>query len=124
MGCAHSVTPGNIECDIKVQKAIEDLRQCLDVFMLTDEDINILKKSFQKINITHDGSIEVAEIEIYLRTERCPFTERILSMYDSDKSGQLEFPEFLLMCWTYCTMDTSSLGNNMPFFLSICIYVN
>ena len=113
MGCSTSKlkTAAQIESDKKTDKALLELSECLDAFQITKDDIDLMKKTFRKIDLTHDGSIEVAELEIHLRTERVPFNDRVLRMYDSDKSGHLEFPEFLLMCWTYCTMDAENLGN-------------
>ena len=110
MGCSESKTAEQIANDIKTDKLIEELSECLDAFMISADDVELMKSCFRRIDLTHDGSIDVAEIEVHLKTERVPFNERVLRMYDSDKSGQLEFPEFLLMCWTYCTMDAENLG--------------
>ena len=110
MGCTESISADKVAKDTLIDKAINQLKESLAVFSITDGDVELIKKCFQKIDMTRDGSIEVAEIEIFLQTERVPFNERILMMYDSNSSGQLEFPEFLLMCWTYCTMDSDCIG--------------
>ena len=118
MGCTESISADKVAKDTLIDKAINQLKESLAVFSITDGDVELIKKCFQKIDMTRDGSIEVAEIEIFLQTERVPFNERILMMYDSNCSGQLEFPEFLLMCWTYCTMDSGCIGSLNHF---ICI---
>lgn len=110
MGCIESKSADKVAKDALIDKAIDKLKDYLAVLSLMDADVELIKKCFQKIDMTRDGSIEVAEIEIFLQTERVPFNERILMMYDSNSSGQLEFPEFLLMCWTYCTMDSDCIG--------------
>ena len=112
MGCSTSNSALNVERELAVDRVISLLRPCLDVLNLTREEVALIRKSFRKVDVTQDGSVDVAEFEIYLKTESVPFNERALRMYDSDGSGQLEFPEFLLMCWTYCTMDSDSLGMN------------
>ena len=112
MGCGSSNSPAIAEREFEVDRIISLLRPCLTILKLTMEEVDLIRKSFKKVDITRDGSVDVAEFEIYLKTERAPFNERALRMYDSDGSGQLEFPEFLLMCWTYCTMDSVSLGTN------------
>ena len=118
MGCTESIPADKVAKDALIEKAINLLKESLAVFSMMDGDVELIKKCFQKIDMTRDGSIEVAEIEIFLQTERVPFNERILMMYDSNCSGQLEFPEFLLMCWTYCTMDSACIGRLNQF---ICI---
>ena len=57
------------------------------------------------------GSVEVAELEIFLKTEICPFNTRVFTMYDDNGSNELEFVEFLLMVWTFCSLDDNHLGN-------------
>ena len=44
-----------------------------------------------------------------LDMERTPFTERIFRVFDTDGSGQLDFREFVLAVWNYCSMDQSLL---------------
>lgn len=114
MGCG-----GSKSLEIKEDPILLALQDCLSAFQISAEDIHQFKKSFQKIDATNDGSIEVAELEVSLHTERVPFNIKVLLMYDADRSGQLEFPEFLLMCWTYCTLDTHALG----FFIYLCAYL-
>ena len=47
---------------------------------------------------------------MFLDVERARFTKRIFSIFDNDKSGQIDFREFVLSIWNYCTLGKSSLS--------------
>ena len=47
---------------------------------------------------------------MFLDVERTRFTKRIFSIFDDDKSGQIDFREFVLSIWNYCTLGKSSLS--------------
>lgn len=43
--------------------------------------------------------------------ERTKFTERVFSILDEDGSEKLDFREFVLALWNFCTLTGHSLGN-------------
>jgi Ca2+-binding EF-hand superfamily protein len=55
---------------------------------------------------------------MFLDVERTRFTKRIFSIFDDDKSGEIDFREFVLSIWNYCTLGKTSLSK-----LSIDIYI-
>lgn len=105
MGCSSSTLAYDDDDGITLKL----LESFFDTFRISLSDIDLFKKAFSKIDVTHDGSIEIAEIEIYLKHEKALFNTRILTMYDADKSGELELFEFMIMCHTYCTIGISDL---------------
>ena len=55
------------------------------------------------------NSIELAELLAFLDLDRTRFTKRIFTMFDEDSSGLLDFNEFVLSLWNYCTLSKASL---------------
>ncbi len=41
--------------------------------------------------------------------ERSKFTVRAFSLFDSDGSGELDFREFVISIWNYCSIDKTGL---------------
>jgi Ca2+-binding EF-hand superfamily protein len=62
-----------------------------------------------EIDTDDSGTIDVAELEAYLRLEKTRFTTRIFSIFDEDNSGSVDFREFVLSLYNYCTLTKASL---------------
>ena len=58
------------------------------------------------------NTVNIAKILIHLKLEKTFFTKRILSLLDADCSGDLDFGEFLVGVWNYCSIDNKYLGMN------------
>lgn len=70
-----------------------------------------LFKIFKKSDLSKDGFISDLEILMLLDMERTPFTERIFKIFDIDGSSQLDFREFIIALWNFC-----SIGEYLPHF--------
>jgi len=46
----------------------------------------------------------MAELLAFLDLEKTRFTKRIFSIFDEDGSGLIDFREFVLSLWNYCTL--------------------
>jgi Ca2+-binding EF-hand superfamily protein len=79
---------------------------------IDDRCPQLLYKVFRKCDLSHDGTISDTEVMMLLDMERTPFTERIFRVFDTDGSGKVDFREFVLACWNYCSMDMTFL----PYF--------
>lgn len=110
MGCGGSTNgkTGNAEVDA----TLDDLGGVFCNLKISGSDINKIRKAFLKIDLTGGGTIEIAELEVFLKEDSAPFNEKIFMMYDSDRSRELNFPEFLMMAWTFCTLDQDNLCKN------------
>lgn len=78
---------------------------------LTKRDIKRLYEVFYAMDIDGSGSIDVVELLTKIDVSRNKFSERVFSMFDEDKSGQINFREFVLSLWSYCTLTKDALGN-------------
>lgn len=56
------------------------------------------------------GTIDLLELLTVIDVERTPFTERIFQIFDDDNSGKIDFGEFVLSLWNYCTLSKVTLG--------------
>lgn len=86
--------------------AKRDLYEALNLSVL---DIGRLHSVYRKIDNDSSNSIELAELLAYLDLDRTRFTKRIFTMFDEDGSGLLDFNEFVLSLWNYCTLSKASL---------------
>lgn len=51
----------------------------------------------------------MAEFLVLFGLDRTPFTTRAFRLIDDDRSGELDFFEFIAAVWNYCTMDWETL---------------
>jgi len=84
---------------------------------LSKNDVLQLHKTFQKVDFDHSGSVDIVEMLTLLDVERTRFTEHVFTVFDSDGSGRIDFKEFVLALWNYCTIGQSSLGAINTFLL-------
>lgn len=55
------------------------------------------------------GSVDIAELLVNCKLDTTPFTTRIFQLFDTDKSGQVDFHECVLSLWTFCTLGEDEL---------------
>jgi Ca2+-binding EF-hand superfamily protein len=102
MGCSNNVYDRNPNI-LKWKREFEAID-------FKEREIKSLLKVFQEIDLNNDGSIELLELLAYLDIEKTPFTYRIFQIFDTSKNNLIDFGEFALALWNYCTLDQSSLG--------------
>jgi len=77
---------------------------------LTKSEVGQLYKLYRKVDIDDSGTIDTVELLTMLDIERTRFTEQVLNVFDGDKSGKIDFREFVLSIWNYCTTGNAALG--------------
>jgi hypothetical protein len=65
---------------------------------------------FHSVDKDHSGTIELDELLNFLEVERSPFRNRVFRMCDEDNSNSIDFREFVLAMWNYCTLSKHTLG--------------
>ena len=73
----------------------KDLWKLWDVFAGADKD--------------NSGEISLVEMLDFLHIDRTRFTKRVFSIFDEDMSGEIDFREFVISTWNYCTLSKPSL---------------
>lgn len=72
---------------------------------------------FHKMDIDESGSVDVVKLLKFLKVECTPFVERAFSMFDGDESGKVDFREFVLCLWDFCTTSLVSIDT-----FTFCLY--
>eukprot|EP01032_Pedospumella_encystans_P023264 gene23264-26333_t len=100
MGC------GSSNIDSEVPKSWMDLFAAM---RLTRNEVIQLHNLFKKVDFDKSGTVDIVELLTLLSVERTRFTEQLFKVFDSDGSGKIDFKEFVLSVWNYCTISPSSL---------------
>merc|ERR1712154_570508 len=58
--------------------------------------VSRLEKRFQKLDLDHSGSISVGEFLSVPELKENPLVRRVVDVFDSDFSGEVDFKEFVL----------------------------
>jgi serine/threonine-protein phosphatase 2B regulatory subunit len=64
-----------------------------------------LFRAFIGIDFDNSGEITVGEFHSFLGLKETRFSERVFGILDLDESGALEFKEFVIGIWNFCTYD-------------------
>jgi Ca2+-binding EF-hand superfamily protein len=64
-----------------------------------------LHQTFLRIDSDASGLVDLAEFYRALKLTRCPFADRVFSIMDGDMSGEIDFREFVVAIWNYCSFD-------------------
>lgn len=113
MGCCGSAHYRNIYR----KHDMEHLEETFDALCLRPEDIGVFMRMFKKIDVDKSGQIDVAELLAFLNIDRTQFTQRLFTIFDDDHSGCIDFQEFVLSCWNYCSLSRTSL---LMFSFDLC----
>jgi len=104
MGCNSSI--------LNIYSKVRRIAQHQDEFealSFSELDIGRLYKVFRRVDNDDSGQIDLAEMLAHFDLERTPFTMRVFSMFDEDRSGMVDFREFVLSLWSYCTLSKAAL---------------
>ena len=77
---------------------------------LFERDVRRLYKVFEKMDTDQSNSIGMAELMGHIDLPRTVYTEKIFTIFDKDRSGAIDFREFVLSVWNYCTLTKLNLG--------------
>jgi Ca2+-binding EF-hand superfamily protein len=77
---------------------------------ISQSDINALFRQFCNIDFDHSGIVDVSEFIVYHHITSEIIGELIFSLFDRDKSGKIDFQEYMVALWNYCTLNKDSLA--------------
>lgn len=113
MGCGNSAidswTIDNIYREIP---AIGKHRQLYTKMGFTEKDIAVMYNYFCEIDKDASRSVSTLELMDHIdmsSTNEKYWIKKVFSMFDDDGSGTIDFHEFTIACWSYCTLHRASL---------------
>lgn len=77
---------------------------------LSRKEIKQLHEKFEKLDMKRKGGIDIVEWLTFLDLERNTFTERIFCTFDRDGNRILDFYEFVVSLWKFCTLGEGSIS--------------
>lgn len=96
---------------------IRQFKPTFDKLHLTDLEIGKFYLLFLAIDTDGSMSVDISEVFLHLRIEKTYFNKRVFGLLDVDNSGALNFEEFVVGIWNYCTLTDSLFGT-----LYICLH--
>lgn len=92
--------------------AVEPFRSTFEALQLTEKDVGQLYKLFKKVTGPAADCVDRNQLLDFLDVDRNPFTLRVFSIFDEDGSGAIDFREFVISAWNYCTLGNATLGKS------------
>uniref|UniRef100_A0A7S2CHR9 Calmodulin n=1 Tax=Octactis speculum TaxID=3111310 RepID=A0A7S2CHR9_9STRA len=80
-------------------------KEVLSILQLNKHQALKIFEAFVDIDSDNSGEMSVEEFHVYLGMTSTKFSERIFGILDADASGALNFSEFAVGVWNYCTYD-------------------
>lgn len=112
MGCSQSAAYDKITQHPRFGEWMEKFA----ALQISKQEALKLYTVFHRADLDGGGSINLLELLTVVDLERTPFTKRVFSIFDDDESGEIDFGEFVLALWNYCTLSKVSLGNDKFLF--------
>lgn len=103
---------GNLLCSSIYYREpqLAQFRPLFEAFQLSSRDIRRLYEVFCTLDVDESGLVSTKELFGYLDAkESTKFCDRVFTLFDEDQSGQIDFREFVVALWNYCTLSHSSL---------------
>ena len=74
-----------------------------------DGEVQQLYNVFVKCDADGSGQISLKELSAFLNVEHTSWYKKIFSLFDEDHSGEIDFREFVVSMFNYCTMSKAGL---------------
>jgi len=85
-------------------------RPLFEALNFSARDVGRLHRAFVDISGTGTTVINQDQLLDFLDVDRNKFTKRVFSIFDEDGSGTIDFREFVISLYNYCTLGNSTLA--------------
>ena len=72
---------------------------------LSNGTVNQLYGAYRAIDMDGGGSVSDMEFYTFFRLDQSKFTDRAFFLFDKDSTGEIDFEEFVLAVWNFCTVE-------------------
>jgi serine/threonine-protein phosphatase 2B regulatory subunit len=108
MGLCSSSSAG---LDDRFEAAVQPMRAMLGKLKVGDEEAKKIYKRFEAVDKDKSGQIDVEEFFQGLRIEPTSFGERVFKVADVSHDGEIDFGEFFVAVYNFCSFSADSLLN-------------
>jgi hypothetical protein len=88
-------------------------RPTFDALHLSEPEVGKFYLLFLDIDTDGSNSVDISEVFLRLRIEHTYFNKRVFGLLDIDGSGSLNFEEFVVGIWNYCTLTDELFGKKL-----------
>lgn len=92
-----------------------------NIMQLTKYELTAFDEIFRSVDVENTGSIDVGVMLNYLGIKNSFFSERIF-IYDEQCLGRIDFFEFVLALWKFCSFNKESIGKNKSVIIILYIF--
>lgn len=87
-----------------------EMEPVFDFLMLKKSDGRKLLRVFHRVDTDWSGAISPLEFWMFFDIERGTFTDQVFDVFDSDASHEVDYREFVMAIWNYCTCGLTQLA--------------
>ena len=104
------ILPSKYHTPYKYFSDVSAYKKVFDILHFREGEVGKMYKRFKAIDVDGSSSVGIVEMLIHLHLEKTFFNKRVFSILDADGSGELNFGEFFLGLWNYCSIEQSDFG--------------
>jgi Ca2+-binding EF-hand superfamily protein len=90
---------------LRRETMLSTFRSTLDDWRITRDEADVLYESFDGADRSRDGYITQPEFLRMLNLKSSAFTKRIFGLFDANGNDEVDYGEFVTMCWSYMCMS-------------------
>lgn len=89
---------------------IRPFRPTFEALHLTEAEVGKFYLIFLDIDVDSSQTVDLSEVFNHLHIEKSYFNKRVFGLLDKDNNGSLNFREFIVGLWNYCTLTGEEFG--------------
>ena len=97
--------------DDRFEAAVQPMRAMLGKLKVGDEEAKKIYAKFEAVDKDKSGQIDVEEFFHGLKLEPTSFGERVFKVADVSHDGEIDFGEFFVAVYNFCSFNADSLLN-------------
>jgi Ca2+-binding EF-hand superfamily protein len=106
MGCGYS----QAFIQLTNTKQFREWDKTFRALRITRDELHEFYKQFEKVDLERCGSLDIVEFLTMIDVFKTPFNERVFHLFDEDRSGRINFFEFVISIWNYCSLTKVTLA--------------
>ena len=95
----------------RFEAAVQPMRAMLGKLKVGDEEARKIYAKFEAVDKDKSGQIDIEEFFHGLRIEPTSFGERVFKVADVSHDGEIDFGEFFVAVYNFCSFNSDSLLN-------------